>query len=154
MIIEAQGDILSHHDSLAIINPVNCEGVMGRGLAQQFSRAYPAMVGEYRSICSSNLLRPGTVYIHTVAQHPAKPEYVVSFPTKNHWRNPSQLAWIRSGMNDLMQQLDSNQISSVAIPALGSGLGGLHWPTVRAEIIASAELYPHITTTIITPGAA
>ena len=152
LIIEVHGNILTHLESEAIVNPVNCVGIMGRGLAKQFRRSYPTMVREYQDICRTRTLKPGVVYIHTVATPPATPQYVVSFPTKDHWKDPSQLIWIASGMSNLLQQLRQRHIASVAIPALGAGLGGLPWPEVRREIITAAELYPSITTTIITIG--
>lgn len=150
MTVELQGDILRHRKSAALVNPVNTVGAMGRGLALQFKRRYPEMDREYRRLCNAGLLQPGHVFFHSVAPPGAMPEWVVSFPTKQHWRNPSRMDWIRDGLADLYDQLKQRSITSVAIPALGAGLGGLPWAPVRECIIAAADENPSITTTIIT----
>ena len=148
MIEYRTGDVLAAHDCQALVNPVNCVGVMGRGLALAFARHYPEILPDYRRACRDRDLRPGVTRIHHVSGPPAR--YVVSFPTKDHWRTPSQIEWIEQGMESLMQLLDDHGISSVAVPALGAGLGGLPWDSVKPIIVRHAELHPHVRTVIIT----
>ena len=149
MIEERSANILTIRDCEALVNPVNCRGVMGRGLARQFARQFPQMLPEYRRICSQRLLRPGAPYLHRVNEQP--PRYVVSFPTKDDWRNDSRLEWISAGMVAMMNLLREHEITSVAIPQLGAGLGGLYWHDVRPVIVQEALRHPDINTVIVTP---
>ena len=148
MIEYRTGDILSNTDAQALVNPVNCVGVMGRGLALAFARRYPQMLHDYRQACHNGSIRPGITRLHTVAQNPAR--YVVSFPTKDHWRLPSKIEWIDQGMQQMMSLLVEHDIFSVAIPALGAGLGGLPWHLVQPIIVDHADRYPDVHTIIIT----
>ena len=119
----------------AIVNPVNCVGVMGKGLAKQFSNAYPDMVDDYREACRDGSLRLGQPVIHWVGGD-QWPNIVVSFPTKDHWRHSSMLGPIIRGLHALHTTLTKEGVESVAIPALGCGLGGLEWADVLAAIEA------------------
>ena len=120
----------------ALINPVNCVGVMGRGLALAFSRRYPEILAPYRAACRTGGLRPGRVMIHKLAQRqPGDPVYVVHFPTKRHWRDASRIEDIAVGLTDLAARCGGAAgIRSIAVPALGCGLGGLPWAAVSALI--------------------
>ena len=110
----------------ALVNPVNCVGTMGAGLARQFRDQYPAMYQEYLKLCREHRLRPGQVQVF---QH-SPSRTIVNLPTKDHWRNPSTLAHVESGLIALNTALAERDISSVAVPALGTGLGGLKWTDV------------------------
>jgi O-acetyl-ADP-ribose deacetylase (regulator of RNase III) len=115
----------------ALVNPVNCVGVMGAGLALQFKRRYPEMFADYRAQCQARFFTPGHPRIWRADGHPL----IVNFPTKDDWRNPSQLQWIRSGLATLAGLLRGHDVHSIAIPPLGCGLGGLEWPDVRDLIV-------------------
>ena len=142
-----QGDILRAVDVDAVVNPVNCVGVMGKGLALQFARRYPEIVAPYRSACRAGELTVDHPQILRLARS-ARPLYVVNLATKQHWRNPSQLEWIDCGLADMYRQLESMSIESVAIPPLGSGLGGLPWRSVQEMILKHAEQHPRVRTVI------
>lgn len=126
------GDIFASK-AQALVNPVNCKGKMGKGLALEFKRRYPRMFREYAELCRKGALKPGRVYFHPAPDAPA----IVSFPTKDDWRNPSRIEWIAEGLQDLKRGMAAAGLESAAIPALGAGLGGLPWPDVRA-VIATA----------------
>ena len=112
----------------ALVNPVNCVGTMGAGLARQFRDQYPAMYQEYLKLCRRNTSsNPARVQVF---QH-SPSRTIVNLPTKDHWRNPSTLAHVESGLIALNAALaDPRTSRSVAVPALGTGLGGLKWPEV------------------------
>ncbi len=114
----------------AIVNPVNCVGIMGAGLAKQFKLRYPLNFNKYQSVCNSGLLQIGKCY--TVEETGV---LIINFPTKNHWKNPSQLNFISLGMDALIKHIDKFKIKSIAIPALGCGLGGLEPESVKQIII-------------------
>lgn len=114
----------------ALVNPVNCVGVMGAGLAKQFKDRDPAMFTFYREQCARGLLQPG----RPVLYDQPKPA-VILFPTKQHWRRPSQLEWIDQGLGALRELLPVWGLATVAVPPLGAGLGGLAWPEVRDLIV-------------------
>lgn len=144
MITCQQGDIFNS-GAQALVNPVNCLGTMGKGLASQFKQRYPATEADYRRLCRRRLIRPGTVHIHP----PEAGKTIISFPTKDDWRRPSKLEWIVDGLHDLRAKAEAARLSGVAIPALGAGLGGLPWPWVEqaiAEALAEStvefEVYP------------
>jgi O-acetyl-ADP-ribose deacetylase (regulator of RNase III) len=130
MIRETTGDILLT-DAEALVNPVNTVGVMGAGLAAQVKHTFPVIFREYKDACQRGGLRIGFVIAHPTGTHP---RYIISFPTKQHWRDPSKLEWIDRGLMSLRQTVEELNIRSVAIPPLGCGLGGLAWPDVRELI--------------------
>jgi O-acetyl-ADP-ribose deacetylase (regulator of RNase III) len=109
-----------------LVNTVNCVGVMGKGIAAEFKRRYPAMFAEYKSICDRKLLEPGKLWLW---QGPD--QWVLNFPTKRHWRHPSKIEWIEAGLDKFVAQYDQCGIREVAFPRLGCGNGGLDWADVK-----------------------
>lgn len=135
MINLTQGDILSA-DAEALVNTVNCVGVMGRGIALQFKKVFPDNFKRYKVICDRKELRPGKMFVHDLnTWH--NPRYVINFPTKRHWKGKSRMEDIEAGLQALVEEVRQRGIRSIAIPPLGCGLGGLNWPDVRAKIEAA-----------------
>jgi O-acetyl-ADP-ribose deacetylase (regulator of RNase III) len=132
MIHFIQGDLFASGAS-ALVNPVNTVGVMGKGLALVFKKRFPDNFAAYRRACKEAEIQTGTMFIFDRGQ-PSKPRWIVNFPTKEHFRNKSQIIWIESGLHDLRAQILDLGISSIALPALGCGLGGLKWEVVRKLI--------------------
>ena len=140
------GDIFAS-GAHALVNPVNCVGVMGAGLAKQFRDRHPAMFADYQAQCRAGLYQPGMPRIWRCDGQPL----IVNFPTKGHWRDPSQLQWIRAGLAILADLLRVDDIGSIAVPPLGCGLGGLRWPDVRALIV---EHLSGLSTQVLVYGSA
>lgn len=139
MIRYTHGDLLDAQDE-ALVNPVNTVGVMGKGLALAFRHRFDLNHRLYVAACQAGELRVGKMFVTETGQV-SGPRWVVNFPTKQHWRQPSQLRWVSDGLVDLRRFIAQHQVRSIAIPALGAGLGGLAWPDVRAAIeSALAEL--------------
>lgn len=109
-----------------LVNTVNCVGVMGKGVAQEFKIRWPAMFEDYAERCQRKQVRPGRPYLY--AKGPGKP--IVNFPTKDHWRSPSKLADIETGLDWFVEHATTWGITSVAFPPLGCGNGGLEWAEV------------------------
>jgi len=128
------GDIL-RDDAEAVVNTVNCVGVMGRGIALQFRNHYPENFKAYAKACADKQVRPGAMFI-TETGEITGPKYIVNFPTKRHWRGKSRMEDIESGLASLRMEIGRLGIRSIALPPLGSGLGGLHWVDVRERIAA------------------
>lgn len=133
------GDI-ARAPTQAIVNPVNCVGVMGAGLAKHLARAFPDVEDDYKWACQEGWLHPGQPHLIDL-RGDQMPYMMVLFPTKDHWRNPSKLEWITEGLQSLVVMCVDHQIPSIAIPALGCGLGGLSWPVVRYAIEDAFEGY-------------
>jgi len=133
MIELKQGDIL-RADAEALVNTVNCVGVMGRGIALQFKKAFPDhYFKEYKAACDNKELQPGKMLVHNLDRL-YNPRYVIDFPTKRHWKGKSRMEDIDAGLQALVDEVRTRQINSIAIPPLGCGLGGLHWAVVRSKI--------------------
>ena len=132
MIRFTTGDILAE-DAEALVNAVNCVGVMGRGVALQFKRAFPENFRVYATACERGEVRPGRMFVFETRE-PANPRYIVNFPTKRHWRGNSRSEDIQAGLKDLASAIREREFRSIAVPALGSGLGGLEWRDVRPRI--------------------
>lgn len=132
MIRFTTGDII-RSDAEALVNTVNCVGVMGRGIALQFRKTFPQNYREYKAACDAGEVVPGKMFI-TERRALSGPKYIVNFPTKRHWRGKSRLEDITIGLQALRREIDALGIRSIAIPPLGSGLGGLNWNEVRSEI--------------------
>lgn len=135
-----QGNILDS-DCDAIVIPVNTVGVMGKGLALAAAKKWPAMEARYKWWCQHQMLRPGGVR-HWHAEPYQGPPTIVLFPTKRHWRETSRLDDIALGLMDLADWMASHQVQSIAIPALGCGLGQLAWSNVRPLIEAFPAAVP------------
>ncbi|MCH8863713.1 MAG: macro domain-containing protein, partial [Proteobacteria bacterium] len=123
------GDILSE-DAEALVNTVNCVGVMGRGIALQFKNAFPENFKAYAAACKREEVQPGKMFVFEVNKL-NNPKYIVNFPTKRHWRGKSRIEDVRAGLDALAEEIRMRNIRSIAIPPLGSGLGGLNWDDVR-----------------------
>ena len=132
MITYKTGDFLAE-DVEALVNTVNCVGVMGRGIALQFKNAFPENFKDYAVACKIDKVRPGQMYI-VETNTLTNPKYIINFPTKRHWRGKSRMEDIEAGLCDLVKQIKQRNIKSVAIPPLGSGLGGLNWNEVKSLI--------------------
>jgi O-acetyl-ADP-ribose deacetylase (regulator of RNase III) len=129
---DGKGSILEA-DVEALVNPVNCVGVMGKGLALAFKRKFPAVFREYARACAAGEVVLGRVQVvETKAK--SRTKFIVNFPTKNHWRGESRVEDITTGLADLLKQVRARHIRSIAVPALGCGLGGLTWSAVRPVI--------------------
>src|SRR5262245_48023004 len=140
MIEFAKGNLLDA-DVEALVNTVNTEGVMGKGVALQFKRAYPGNYEAFRAACQHGDVRIGHMYVYDTAElH--RPRWIINFPTKRHWRSKSRLGDIEAGLVDLRRVLEKLEIHSVALPALGTGLGGLRWDDVRPRIEAALADLP------------
>src|SRR5690625_926474 len=125
MIHSKKGNLLED-SAEAYVNTVNTVGVMGKGIAYQFKQAFPEMFKEYARDCKKGLVKVGKM--HVVNIHGlATPRYVINFPTKRHWRDPSKLEYIRDGLIDLVRVIQKLDIKSIALPPLGCGNGGLNW---------------------------
>lgn len=135
MIKFTSGDIL-RADAEAIVNTVNCVGVMGRGIALQFKKAWPENFKVYAKACTQDKVQPGSMFIFETGQL-TNPKYIVNFPTKRHWRGASKIKDIEHGISALARDIKELGIKSIAIPPLGSGLGGLDWEDVRLLIEAT-----------------
>jgi len=150
MIEYKTGDIIGE-DAEALVNSVNCVGIMGRGVALQFKNAFPENFKAYESACQRNELQPGGLFVFRT-EGLSNPKYIVNFPTKRHWRGRSRISDIEAGLKALVREIRSLGIRSVAIPPLGSGLGGLEWSAVRPRIEAAArDLGDKVRVTIFEP---
>ncbi|MHC5542000.1 macro domain-containing protein, partial [Singulisphaera rosea] len=145
-----EGNILEANVQ-ALVNPVNTVGVMGKGLALQFKQTFPAMFNAYRIACEAGWVKIGQVYVHDRGAT-AKPRYILNFPTKRHWKDPSSLEDIEAGLIALADELKTLGITSVAIPALGCGLGGLPWGVVLLMIERLIGTIPGVETLIYGPS--
>lgn len=127
------GDIfLSKSDCL--VNTVNCEGYMGKGLAYQFKKRYPEMEKDYKKICELGQLKPGKLHFFK-----ENGKTIINFPTKDKWRAKSKIEYIEQGLSTLKKEIVEKNILSIAIPPLGSGNGGLNWNLVKELITESLE---------------
>ncbi len=141
----------------ALVNTVNCVGVMGKGIALQFKQAYPENFKHYQQVCKAGALRPGIVLVHDrggLDLKPGEPRYIINFPTKQHWRGKSRLAFIEEGLIDLIKEVQERHIQSIAIPPLGCGNGGLDWNAVRPMIEAAFAQVPDVRAVLYEPGHA
>lgn len=150
MITECKGDLLTAKVE-AIVNPVNCVGVMGAGLALQVRMAFPEMFSSYQVDCWTGRLAPGRVHIWETRQTPLK--YVLNVPTKRHWKDTSLMTDISSGLVALLTAVHNLGLRSAAVPALGCGLGGLKWAEVRPMMVSAFELLPVVDFRLYVPGS-
>ena len=130
MIEYKTGDLFKE-DVEALVNSVNCVGIMGRGIALQFKRAFPENFKAYAEACRRTEVQPGRMFVFETGEL-ANPHYIINFPTKRHWRGKSRMEDIESGLEALASEVKERNIRSIALPPLGSDLGGLNWADVRS----------------------
>jgi O-acetyl-ADP-ribose deacetylase (regulator of RNase III) len=135
MITFATGNLLDAKAE-ALVNTVNTVGVMGKGIALMFKEAFPENFAAYAAACKRGEVAVGRMFV-TRCDQLVGPHWVINFPTKQHWRQPSRIEWVVAGLEDLKRVIVENGIRSIALPPLGCGNGGLEWQDVRPVIEAA-----------------
>ena len=151
-VILKSGDLLKERPE-AIVNTVNCVGVMGKGIALQFKQRWPQNFKAYEAACKHKEVKPGKMFIYDLGEW-EKPRFIINFPTKVHWRGDSKIEYIKSGLRDLVRQVERLKIRSIALPPLGCGSGGLDWSDVKRLIFAAFEKHPEIEVDLFEPKGA
>ncbi len=144
------GNILAE-DVEALVNSVNCVGVMGRGIALQFKNAFPENFKAYATACKRNEVQPGRMFVFETGNLTG-PRYIINFPTKRHWRGKSRIEDIESGLVALAREIKERNIRSIALPPLASGLGGLEWREVHQHISEGLKGLPEVRIIVFEPG--
>ena len=150
MIRYTSGNILEAQTT-AIVNTVNTVGVMGKGIALAFKKAFPDNFKRYEQAVLKGEVSIGKVFVTETGE--LSPKFILNFPTKQDWRYPSKLSYIEDGLNDLVKILNENKIDSISIPPLGCGNGKLAWKDVK--ILIEKYLNPisgHIEILVYEPG--
>ena len=140
-------------DVEALVNTVNTQGVMGKGIALQFKKAFPDMFKVYLDACKAGKVFTGQMHVVTLNSI-VNPRYIINFPTKQDWRRPSQMLYIESGLQDLVRLVRELGISSIAVPPLGCGNGGLPWSLVQPKIEAAFSELPKVRVLLFAPHGA
>jgi O-acetyl-ADP-ribose deacetylase (regulator of RNase III) len=134
----------------ALVNPVNCVGVMGTGLALQFKTQFPGNYLQYKDACAAKQVKLGKMFVTRTTK--MWPSYIINFPTKQHWIDVSKLEDIEAGLESLVLEVLQRDIRSIAIPMLGCGMGKMDWRVVKPKI---EELFntraPHVEAHLYVP---
>jgi O-acetyl-ADP-ribose deacetylase (regulator of RNase III) len=152
MLTITNGDLLKANAE-AIINTVNCVGIMGKGIALQFKQAFPANYEAYRRACDAGEVRLGKMHVFDTGSM-IFPRYIINFPTKGHWKAKSRIQDIQSGLDDLIRVIRERKIKSVAVPPLGCGNGGLDWSEVEPLISDAFAAVPEVDAQLFSPQGA
>ncbi len=136
----------------ALVNTVNCVGVMGKGIALQFKRAFPENFRRYAQACRQGLVQPGKMFVVETDLIP--PRYIINFPTKTHWKAKSHLKDIQAGLDSLIAEIQERGIGSIAVPPLGCGNGGLDWGAVHPLIETAFAGVPGVRVHLYAPAGA
>ena len=150
MLSFTQGNLLAANTE-ALVNTVNTVGIMGKGIALMFKEHFPENFKIYEAACKRGEVRVGHMLVTERRDMYGLPRWIINFPTKQHWRSPSQIEWIEDGLNDLVWVIRENKIKSVAIPPLGSGNGGLMWRDVRPKIETALSALPDVEIVVYEP---
>lgn len=153
MIEYRSGDILKS-EAEALVNTVNCVGVMGRGIALQFKNAFPENFKAYAAACKREQVQPGRMFVFETGQL-TPPRCIINFPTKRHWRGKSRIEDIEAGLGALVAEIRARHIRSIALPPLGAGLGGLDWTAeVRPRVEAALRALDDVQVIVYEPYGA
>ncbi|MCG5058110.1 MAG: macro domain-containing protein [Limnoraphis sp. WC205] len=151
MIKFKQGNLIEENIE-ALVNTVNCVGVMGKGIALQFKQAFPENFKHYKKACDIKKVQPGKMF--TTSTDMLFPKYIINFPTKRHWKGKSKIEDIESGLKALVEEVQQLNIQSIAIPPLGCGNGGLDWTQVKPMIVNAFAELPDVQVIIFEPVGA
>lgn len=150
MTIEVRtGDLLEANVD-ALVNTVNCVGIMGKGIALQFKRRFPDNFRQYERACKAGQVRLGDMFVVPLDELGDR-QWIVNFPTKGHWKASSKLSDIDAGLDSLIEVIRRLGIQSIALPPLGAGNGGLHWPDVERLIRAKFAHVPDVLVHLYAP---
>jgi O-acetyl-ADP-ribose deacetylase (regulator of RNase III) len=138
-------------DAEALVNTVNCVGFMGRGIALQFKKAWPENFKAYAAACRRQEVQPGRMFVFETGRL-TNPRYIINFPTKRHWRGKARIEDIEDGLEALVTEIRRRGISSIALPPLGAGLGGLQWADVRTCIEGAMRELPEVRIVVFEPA--
>lgn len=151
MIELSQGNLLTAPVE-ALVNTVNTEGVMGKGIALQFRQAYPEMFRAYEKACERREVSLGKMHLFDRGGLDGNPRWIINFPTKGHWRSSSKLADVAAGLADLVGHIRTLGIRSIALPPLGCGNGGLNWSDVYPLIESAFAGLPEVAVHVYPPA--
>ncbi len=152
MIELKQGNLLEA-DAEALVNTVNCVGVMGKGIALQFKQAFPDNFREYERACRAGEVQPGRMFV-VATNRLFNPKYIINFPTKRHWKGKSKIEDIQMGLKALIEEVKRLGIRSIAVPPLGCGNGGLDWRQVKPLIESAFAELPNLQVLLFEPQGA
>jgi O-acetyl-ADP-ribose deacetylase (regulator of RNase III) len=152
MLRYTQGNLLEA-PAEALVNTVNEVGVLGKGIALQFRETFPDSARAYEEACKREEVKVGRVLL-TETNDLTGHRWIIHFPTKKHWRNPSRMEWIHEGLRDLVRVVRAKGIRSLALPPLGCGSGGLEWTQVRREIEGAFAELPNVDVLVYEPTSA
>ncbi|MGL4584766.1 MAG: type II toxin-antitoxin system antitoxin DNA ADP-ribosyl glycohydrolase DarG, partial [Flavobacterium sp.] len=133
MIKYREGNLLDS-EAQALVNTVNLDGVMGKGIALQFKKQFPENFKAYKKACDTNGIAIGKLFIFEEETLLTGKKTIVNFPTKTTWRKSSEYSYVEEGLKELVNFIQDYNIQSIAIPALGAGNGGLEWNEVKKKI--------------------
>ena len=150
MISFTRGNLLES-DAEALVNTVNTVGVMGKGIALMFKEAFPENLQSYQVACKRGEVKVGKMFVTERRNLLGGPRWIINFPTKDHWRQPSKMEWIVAGLDDLKKVVRQHDITSIALPPLGSGNGGLNWRDVRPVIESALADLPDVNVLVYEP---
>src|SRR3712207_6404888 len=150
--IEPGAGSLLDADAEALVNTVNCVGIMGKGVALLVKQAYPENFARYQEACAAGEVKPGRMLVVSTGRLD-NPCYIINFPTKRHWKAKSRLEYIREGLPALIAEVERLGVRSIAVPALGCGNGGLNWDDVRPLIEAAFAAVPNVRVVLFDPLA-
>ncbi|UBB18332.1 type II toxin-antitoxin system antitoxin DNA ADP-ribosyl glycohydrolase DarG [Comamonas odontotermitis] len=138
----------------ALVNTVNTEGVMGKGIALQFRNMFPDMFKDYAAACKAGHVELGKMHIYHVSSFGEGPEWIINFPTKGKWRSKSKVSDIEAGLDDLVINIKRLNIQSIAVPPLGCGNGGLDWSVVLPIIEDKLKSVQNVRVLVYPPSGA
>lgn len=150
MIERCQGNLLEA-DAEALVNTVNCVGIMGKGIALAFKKKFDKNFKAYEQACEDGLVMPGRMFIVPTGTL-WNPRYIINFPTKRHWKSKSKLSDVEAGLEALVADVRSLGIQSIAVPPLGCGHGGLDWHLVAPMIEGAFEELPQVHVLLYEPA--
>jgi O-acetyl-ADP-ribose deacetylase (regulator of RNase III) len=128
MITIVDGDLFLS-ETQTLVNTINCVGIMGKGIALEFKKRYPEMFIKYQDVCSKGLIRPGKLWLYKSLD-----KWVLNFPTKDHWRNKSEVEFLISGLQKFLDTYENKGITSISFPLLGASNGGLD-PSLSLDLM-------------------
>jgi O-acetyl-ADP-ribose deacetylase (regulator of RNase III) len=126
-----KGDIF-YSSCMTLVCPVNTVGVMGAGLAKAFALRFVGLEDSYKRVCRDGGFKPGELRLWK-----GEDKWVLLFPTKEHWRRPSKLQWVDTGLWKFRERYRAAAVTSVAFPMIGCGLGGLR----RSDVVGLFEAH-------------